>query len=584
MEKEELDAVLAARDLHVLFQPVICCREIGILGYEALIRGPADSVLHSPIDLFDRARQTNRLVELDLLCRQRAVERFAQLGLTGKLFLNVTPEVVTHSDFPTGETLRYLTAAGVDPRNVVIELTEHYPIRDYDVMRKAVEHYRAMGFSVAIDDLGAGHSSLRLWSELRPDFVKIDRHFVQDVGQESGKREFIRPLLSMAARLNTQVIAEGVETLEEYRCLSSLGVTLMQGYYFARPLPLPPREVTAALLVDDGITSAQSEFHEAAASLVKSAPSVDPATSAADVAALFQDTPALRSVAVVTDGRPVGIVRRADLMNLFATHYGRALYSKRAIAALAAEPLIAEADLSLENLSTRITGTDAYAADDDFIVVDSERRYLGIGTLMDLLRRITELRVRSARYSNPLSGLPGNVPIDEHIARRLSAREPYTAVLCDIDHFKAFNDHYGYRRGDDVIVMLARLLSDHAGSADFVGHIGGDDFMLVLSGDGWRARCERILADFEFSAPWFYDGADRAQGGIRSIDRQGVSRFFPIMSISLAALRIDGNRFESPREVAETLTELKGQAKRMRGNSLFTERRGHGPKTARVTE
>lgn len=578
MKQRELGTVLATQDLQVLFQPILRCRNGLVFGYEALIRGPAGSELHSPLDLFEQAGRSGRLAELDLLCRRLAIQRFAELELPGRLFLNVTPEVVSRSDFPSGETRRYLEGMGLDPLRVVIELTEHYPIRDYGVMRTAVEHYRAMGFSVAIDDLGAGHSSLRLWSELRPDFVKIDRHFIQKVDGDPGKREFIRSILAMATGLDAQVVAEGVETLEEYRCLWSLGVELAQGFHFARPLPLPPREIVTSLPAANGEARPSGSLRETALSLLKPAPAVSPETPAAEVTALFQRMPELRSIAVVADHRPLGIVRRADLMNLFATPFGRSLHSRRKILDLAAEPLIAEQNLPLEDLSTRITGTAGYSEDNDFIVVDEDHRYLGIGTLMDLLRRITELQIRRARYANPLTGLPGNVPIDERIARSLSADEPTTAILCDIDHFKAYNDRYGYRRGDDVIVILARLLGDYAQNEDFVGHIGGDDFVLLLHGVDWRERCEQILADFGVSAPWFYNAEDRAQGGIHSVDRQGVPRFFPIMSISLGALRIDAGRYDSPQEVAARLNELKGQAKRTSGNSLFVERRGAPPR------
>jgi EAL domain-containing protein (putative c-di-GMP-specific phosphodiesterase class I) len=167
-EAQWLNHIIAAEELHVLFQPIVDANQQAIYGYEALIRGPKTSPLHSPLRLFDVATQAGLLVELDLLCRRLAIRRFAELDLPGLLFLNVMPLTIVERDFREGLTLSFIQESGLPPERVVIELTEHVPIHDYELMRQAVDHYRDMGFQVALDDLGAGHSSLRHWSELRP--------------------------------------------------------------------------------------------------------------------------------------------------------------------------------------------------------------------------------------------------------------------------------------------------------------------------------------------------------------------------------------------------------------------------------
>ncbi|WP_331280870.1 EAL domain-containing protein [Litchfieldella xinjiangensis] len=180
-EAQWLDAIFEKDLLTPLFQPIVDAGNRTLFGYEALIRGPSDSPLHSPLTLFDAAARHGRLVDLDLLCRRLAITRFVSLDLPGCLFLNVLPNTIVERDFREGLTLRYLEQAGLAPQRVVIELTEHTPIHDYALMRQAVAHYRQMGFKVALDDLGAGYSGLRHWAELRPDFVKIDRHFIQNI-------------------------------------------------------------------------------------------------------------------------------------------------------------------------------------------------------------------------------------------------------------------------------------------------------------------------------------------------------------------------------------------------------------------
>ncbi|MDP1636165.1 MAG: EAL domain-containing protein [Gallionellaceae bacterium] len=143
------------------------------------MRGSADSPLYSPANLFGAAKQQGLELETEMLSRQIVLESFAAQRLPGKLFLNVSPETLTHPSFQNGQTLAYLEKLGIDPERVIIEITENQPTYDFEAMRNALLHYRSMGFQIAIDDLGEGFSSLRLWSELRPEYVKIDMHFVQ---------------------------------------------------------------------------------------------------------------------------------------------------------------------------------------------------------------------------------------------------------------------------------------------------------------------------------------------------------------------------------------------------------------------
>ena len=186
-------------------------------------------------------------------------------------------------------------------------------------------------------------------------------------------------------------------------------------------------------------------------------------------------------------------------------------------------------------------------------------RYLGVGSVMDLLRRITELQVRNARYANPLTQLPGNVPIYDFIDDLLGQGSDFWIAYCDLDHFKPFNDVYGYSQGDEVIKTVAALLLEHMDDRlDFVGHIGGDDFIIILRGADWEARCRAVLAG----------------KGIE--DRAGNATFFPLLSLSIGVAHPDPERCYSHHDVAALASEAKHQAKREPGNSLYRDRR-QGP-------
>ena len=123
----------------------------------------------------------------------------------------------------------------------------------------------------------------------------------------------------------------------------------------------------------------------------------------------------------------------------------------------------------------------------DGFILTEQGCYLGIAETQDLMVQITEMQISSARYANPLTQLPGNVPVNEHTERLLQKGSLFTACYVDIDHFKPYNDIYGYRRGDEIIQMLGRILVETCDErVDFVGHIGGDDFVILLQSPDWQ--------------------------------------------------------------------------------------------------
>ena len=242
-----LDSILAHSNITSLFQPIVSLSARVILGYEALTRGPSNTSLHSPINLLAAARHAGRLNELDMTCRENACRRYSQQQLQGKLFLNVSPETLLDATHRPGRTLELLHQYGISADSVVIELTEQTPTDDFELLRAALHHYRDMGFSIALDDLGAGYSSLRMWSELRPDYVKIDRYFIDGIHRDAVKREFVESIMKIARASRAQVIAEGIELSEELDVLSDMGIDLVQGYLLGRPEEEPKANASVRL-------------------------------------------------------------------------------------------------------------------------------------------------------------------------------------------------------------------------------------------------------------------------------------------------------------------------------------------------
>lgn len=585
MLQARLRQIIDQQELTALFQPIIHMQSGEIIGYEGLIRGPSDSPLHSPLNLFKVALAANLSVEVEHLCRKVVIERFAKMDLPGKLFLNVSPECLLYPNVKHGETLDYIQQYGISPERVIIELTESQPTYDYELLGKAVKHYSEMGFEIAIDDLGEGFSSLRLWSELRPAYVKIDMHFIHGINLDKVKLQFVRSIQQIADATGTIVIAEGIETQAELLLIRDLGIACGQGYHIARPSNDPPTTVSfeiAKTLGYRGVAvypqeNSSRQNNATALRLLRIVQPVSPTMSNNDVLEIFAHAPDLEVIPVVENGLPLGLITRRNLVDRFAMQFARELHGKkRCDMFMDTAPLVTDKHTKLQDLSRMVAKADRHHLFNGFIITD-QGQYLGMGTGQDLMGEITEMQINAARYANPLTLLPGNVPINEHIDRLLENGARFSACYVDLDFFKPFNDVYGYRKGDDVIQCTGKILEQHCDPMrDFVGHIGGDDFLLLLQSEDCEQRYQAIIDAFAAQVALQFCSADLERGGYFSEDRKGSPVFNPLLTISLGALKVEPGNFCSHHQIATAAAEAKRQAKRIPGNSLFIDRRA-GP-------
>ncbi|TAJ78207.1 MAG: GGDEF domain-containing protein [Gallionellaceae bacterium] len=582
LELAPLHEILQQRKLTALFQPLQDLTSGEFLGYEGLIRGPANSPLHSPVNLFHAALQQGLSLELEMLCRQIVLETFVRLNLPGSLFLNVSPETLTHPSFKNGQTLEFMAQLGVSPERVIIEITENQPTHDFVAMRSALLHYRSMGFRIAIDDLGEGFSSLRLWSELRPEFIKIDMHFVQGVDTDPIKRQFLKSIQQIALSCGTDVIAEGVETEAELKVIKEIGIAIGQGYFIARPSPTPPLLAsieTARIINSSGISSTSklefaSPARETAQKLVTYIEPVLPTTENDIVFERFCADPSLRVIPIVNNGIPVGLINRPNFLDAFTRPFQRELHGRKPCELfMQASPLLVDKEMPIEELSHFLS----HAEEDHFsagFIITEQGRYLGISSGQNLLRELTKMQIAAARYANPLTLLPGNVPIDRHIGRLLQTQTSFVACYCDLDHFKPYNDVYGYHKGDEMIQLAGRVLSWTCDpKLDFIGHLGGDDFILLMQSRDWKARLEQALRAFEQAASLLFLSEHLDAGGYASEDRNDHIVFHPLTSLSIGAVPVSPRQFFSHNEVSAAATQAKKMAKRTAGNSMFIEQR-----------
>lgn len=575
--RNSLLAILEHRNLCAVFQPILDFSGENFVGFEGLIRGPAGSPLHLPADLFSAAEQCGLSLEIEMLCRQIVLEAFAQQRLPGRLFLNISPSVLTHPSFKNGQTLEHMRLLGIKPDQVTIEITENQRTDDIKLMRDALLHYRSMGFMIALDDLGEGFSSLRLWSEFHPEFVKIDKHFVKNADSDPLKRQFLKSFQQIADSSGCLIIAEGIESEAEFQTIKNLGIALGQGYFISPPSATPPlvapaKTIHAVRSMPD--TPLSSARNLTAQKLLVHTEPATPETENNEILWRFSSDPSLQSIPVVKNGRPLGLINRHAFMECFAQPFQRELLGNKPCFRSAHDrPLLVEKNTPLQEISLFLTESQGRHFSDDFIITDGEY-YLGVGRWLELLRVITQMQIEAARHANPLTLLPGNVPINERINHLLNNGSPFHVCYCDLDNFKPFNDVYGYCRGDELIQLTGRILRGACDPIlDFIGHIGGDDFILLLQSADWETRCNKALQTFAQAAAALVDDAHRCGGGYESEDRQGRMVFHPFPTLSIGASRIAPDMFHSHIEVADIASEAKKMAKSLPGNSLFIERR-----------
>ncbi len=571
-QAEALADIFRQGSIRTLFQPIFDLSQKKILGYEALSRGPVGSLLEMPGPLFETAARIGQLSELELLCRAKAIKQFAKLGLTGKLFLNVSPNALLEPAHPKGETLHLLRQAGLSANRVVIEITEQHKVEDHGLLQLAIAHYRELGFTIAIDDLGAGYSGLKQWSELQPDIVKIDRYFIDCCDQSIVKKEFLKSIIELAKATNTAVIAEGIERNEELNLLESLGISYAQGFLLERPSQTPSSRFHPELFENLAFRNNERDFEQSLAIgwLSVSQIAVDVTTRCKDAQAMFEADKSIVSLPVLNAERcPVGLLHKDQLTEVFAAPYGHALYDKKPVTELMdKQPLIVDENQKLDMVSQQITEQDFDIR--RHIIITRAGEYLGLAPLRQILKHITEEKVRHAQHANPLTMLPGNVAINDAIEQRLRVEHAFSLAYIDLNHFKQFNDLYGYASGDSVIKLLADVIREVCQeSRCFIGHIGGDDFMVVFDDNDAERVCREIIAEFESRSKAFFTPEHVAAGGYWATNREGQKQFVPLLTLSIGLVCPDLECCSNSHQVSALATDAKKEAKRFRQSHLF---------------
>lgn len=231
----EIRHIIQKREISILAQPIIDLSNNEIKAWEFLTRGPKGTTLENPLQLFSLARQSNLIYDLELLVLEKSFQMIDRVGCIDDIFLNFTPITLGNKRFIPGLEKLLKRFSNMEPSKLIFEVTERDSIEGLTLFHDNIKQLRKMGFRIAVDDTGAGYSSLHTISELLPDIIKIDRSVIQDIDTNSVKESMLKGLILIAKETGSLVVAEGIEKKEEAEVLLRNQVDFAQGYFYAKP-------------------------------------------------------------------------------------------------------------------------------------------------------------------------------------------------------------------------------------------------------------------------------------------------------------------------------------------------------------
>ncbi|MFJ8004592.1 EAL domain-containing protein [Streptomyces fagopyri] len=512
------------------FQPVVNLTTGGVAALEILARPEAGDIL----------AQARRDPELDDRLAALAIRAAARKETSLPLHVNVFAG--TPADLGGLAALREaVRATGRLPWEVTVDIGPPYTHVPQHALLEAVATLRGDGFRICADGVGDGDVPLRLLTDLAPELVKLDVSLL-------ARPAAVRAMRTLCEGLGALLSVEGVETESQCVAAVSAGAQLAQGDLFAPPARLPAADVYVPAL-SPGVVPAPP-YGPSVLQFVRPAALLPATASAGRVRALLTGSPDVSGVLLVDSaGIPVRSVHRSRFLLSMSGPFGHALYADRPAAKLGDPPRTVGVDATAWEVLDVVADGARDRTSDDVAVVDRRGRCVGVVRLADLVRALSESRVEEAAGLNPLTRLPGSDAITTEVDRRIAHGLVFALSWLDVDHFKQVNDGAGFAAGDELIRAVGRALQLAASEATRVGHIGGDDFLVLADPDTLDPLASSVL-----DAPWSAGGRP--------------------VTLSLATILCAPGSVSDHRQAAACLAPLKQAAKSLSGASWVLGRPG----------
>ncbi len=564
------------REVYFVYQPIVSAYSGLCFGYEATPQGQDRLGFPTFAALFEHARQSGGLSSLTLLLREKAARDFGRFSVRGeRLLLNLDRTLLVSADDTPRRTAEICTGAGLSPTAVCFAVSETMlsPQDGLDrrVIGSVLDSYRQQTYLLVLDGFGAGTAGLKAIYEYQPNIVRIDRYFTDGIGGDERKKLFVATVVNLSHVLGILVIADGVASEADFSACKQIGCDLVQGQFVGAPTGIATVFNRSYTVIADTNRRERRERRSDRKLLREELSMVPPLFVGDAMSKVFQ---AFRSqkehdfLPIVDDRhQPVGIIREFDLKDVIYSRYGKDLLHNKALHRGLLDFLRPCPACDINTDAEKILETFSQAANPPGILLVDEFKYVGVLSAASLLRVINEKNLALARDQNPLTRLPGNSSITDHLTVALDiTASSWVFAYFDLDNFKPFNDRYGFRQGDRAILLFSDLMRSTLGTNQtFLGHIGGDDFFASfrdISATVATSRVEALLASFRRDVESFYDVDSRERGYIVGRSRDGTTQHFPLLTCSAALVEIpDGVRAVTVDDLGDAIAILKKTAK-----------------------
>ncbi|MGE4455624.1 MAG: GGDEF domain-containing protein [Arcobacteraceae bacterium] len=538
----------ALKELDFAFQPIVGITTGKTVAVEALLRNTKEAGFLSIFNCFDEAFADGVLYQFDLKLRQKALEKFETLQIDNiQLFYNLDNRLLYMPDYKTGNTQKILEKLNLSKKTLCFEMSEKGTLKDPNSITNMVNMYKQEGYDIAIDDFGTGISGLKLLYYSEPNFIKIDRFFIQNIEKDSKKRHFCSSIIKMAHTMGIRVIAEGVETPMEYYTCKDIGADFIQGYLIQKPktevskIKIAYKEVVE-LYQEDKRKNEQNKIDKDKIEFIE--PLREDSTLHT-LFSYFQKHQSNTFVPIIDKfNHLIGVVEEKDIKKISYSQYGLALAQNTSfsskLGSFMKKFVAAEISWGIDKILELYNINESQVNNGIFITQNG--KYFGFIGVHNLLLLSYKRNIEIAKDQNPLTKLPGNRKIEQFINDTLNDTQEnvYHFVYFDFNDFKPFNDTYGFRQGDRAILMFADILQKLPKDI-FIGHIGGDDFFVGFTNETYEevySMVDEIQANFAISAKSLYSKEDLANGSIMAKDRFGILRNFELLTVSAGIIEI----------------------------------------------
>ncbi len=569
----EFIEILENRMVFPVYQPIVSLDDGAILGYEALSRISKENTDFNITSLFKMAEECGKVWELEGVCRKQSLKNATDKPVNTKLFLNVDPNVIHDEKFKAGLTYKYLERYNLTPDDIIFEITERSSIEDADTFKTTIQHYKCQNFKIAIDDFGEGYAGVNRVCAVLPDYIKLDMAIVRDIDKNCVKQALVKNMVCLCQEIHINMIAEGIETAAELKELIHLGVPFGQGYFLQTPSPKMGdiskecKDMITEYTLHNKKNVLKQSILGNVGTICKSKMTTTLETSAHILYELVSNDPTITEICVLNENNGVmGICTRVELLGHFGGRYGYNLNLKRtAKHIMNREYLKVDINTSIENVSKMALARPIEHLYDAVVVTQNEN-YVGVVTVKDLLETAITIQLSRAVDANPLTGLPGNRVIEKCIFEHIVDINPYVIIYLDVDNFKAYNDIYGFNNGDIMIKTVVNCMELSCKNNEFMGHIGGDDFVIIC--DYWEAEglCQNIIDIFSGSIQSLYREDDWKNRYVISKNRSGYDEKIPIVSLSIAGLTNKHNDYKNMDMFSHQIAYVKKKCKQIEGN------------------